>query len=139
LGCEGDKRQLGSVSRRRGPATPGRQTIGHQVGTVADAVRAAARNGEIICFGIPDDMVSPFAMMAFLRKNATLIAGLTWEKRAALAKASDYLTAHPDPVHDYVTDRFGFSEAQTASDIAVRPSKGRLKIVLDLELDEQRS
>jgi threonine dehydrogenase-like Zn-dependent dehydrogenase len=28
------------------------EVIGHQVGTVADAVRAVARNGEISCFGI---------------------------------------------------------------------------------------
>jgi L-iditol 2-dehydrogenase len=112
------------------------EAIGHQVGTVADAVRAVARNGEIVCFGIPDDLFYPFPMMEFVRKNATMLAGVTWEKRAALAQASRYLAAHPDLAGGYVTHRFAFRDAQAAFDLAARPSKGRLKVVLDVELDQ---
>lgn len=113
------------------------EAVGHQVGTVADAVRAIALNGVVLCFGIPDDLIYPFPMMDFMRRNATLMAGVTWEKRAALANASSYLAAHPDLAAGYVTHRFSFRDTQAAFDAASRPTRGRLKVVLDVELDEQ--
>ena len=69
--------------------------------------------------------------MEFFRKNATLIAGVTTDRRAALAAARDYLREHRALLADYVTNVFGVEQAQAAFELAAEPAPGRLKVVLD--------
>jgi L-iditol 2-dehydrogenase len=106
------------------------EAVGHQVGTLTDAVRAVADRGRVLYFGIPDDEFYPFPMVAFLRKNATFSAGYTRDKRSALADAARYLKEHADLPSAYITSIFPMSELQAAFELADRPAKGRLKIVL---------
>ena len=51
------------------------ETVGHQVGTLTDAITAATVGGRIYYFGIPDDDVYPLRMKSLLRKRLTLRAG----------------------------------------------------------------
>jgi len=108
------------------------EAVGHQVGTLADAVDAVAVGGRIFYFGIPDDAVYPFPMHRFLRKDATLWAGYTRDKQVALAAARTHLADHPDLARSYVTDCFPVAQVQAAFDRAVVPALGRLKVVLDM-------
>lgn len=108
------------------------EAVGHQVGTLADAVDAVATGGRILYFGIPDDVVYPFPMHRFLRKGATLWAGYTRDKQMALAEARAHLVDHPGLARSYVTDRFPVAQVQAAFNCAAVPAVGRLKVVVDM-------
>jgi L-iditol 2-dehydrogenase len=106
------------------------EAVGHQVSTMRDAVDAVESGGVIYYFGIPDDAIYPFPMLNFMRKDALLSAGGTPDKRDSLQRAGEYLTAHPELVDSYVTHQFQMTKIQDAFEVASRPSKGRLKVVL---------
>ena len=106
------------------------EAVGHQVTTLGNAVDALADSGQIYYFGIPDDLVYPFPMTTFLRKNARLASGSTRNKRAALADAAHYLRNHPELETAYITHVLDFEDVQRAFELAIRPAKGQLKIVL---------
>jgi L-iditol 2-dehydrogenase len=108
------------------------EAVGHQVSTLNDAVQAVADEGEIFYFGIPDDQVYPFAMYQFLRKNARLIAGTTRRRREALASAEDYLKMYPQLPASYLTNTYPVTEAQTAFEVASRPTAHRLKVTVQM-------
>jgi L-iditol 2-dehydrogenase len=106
------------------------EAVGHQVGTLTDAVYAVADRGRVLYFGVPDDAVYPLPMEQLLRKNATLAAGYTRDKRPALTDAASHLKRHPDLAATYVTHVLPMHDIQTAFELADRPAKGQLKIVL---------
>ena len=107
------------------------EAIGHQAGTLEAAVEAVAPGGVVLAFGVPDETHYSFPFSRFFRKNATLIAGVTTDRRNALAAARDYLREHRDLLAPYVTDVFAVDDAQAAFERAVTPTLGRLKVVLD--------
>ncbi len=109
------------------------EAIGHQVGTFVDAVQAVSPHGLVYYFGIPDDIVYPLPMVAMLRKNLTLGAGTVTQpfRRPALAQAIAHLQAHPGLIDAYITDVFGFADAQNAYMHASTPTTGQHKIVID--------
>jgi L-iditol 2-dehydrogenase len=108
------------------------EAVGHQVGTMRDAVDAVATDGHIYYFGIPSDPVYPFPMTTFLRKNAKLTSGFTSprQRRSVLRKADDYVRMHPGLADAYITNVFNAELTQQAFDLAARPTKGQLKVVL---------
>jgi threonine dehydrogenase-like Zn-dependent dehydrogenase len=108
------------------------EAVGHQVGTLCDAVEAVAFGGQIFYFGIPDDAIYPFPMWSFLRKNLSLASGVTRDPRGALKKASTYLRTRPGLAASYVTNVFPVDDVEEAFQLAAKPAPGRLKVVLDM-------
>jgi L-iditol 2-dehydrogenase len=108
------------------------EAVGHQIATIADAVSAIADGGLIYYFGIPDEMIYPFPLLPFLRKNATLMAGATTDKAGSLRKAAAYLAAHPKLAGAYLTHEYPVRDVQAAYQLASRPSPGQLKVVVDM-------
>jgi L-iditol 2-dehydrogenase len=108
------------------------EAVGHQVGTLKNAVEAVAPNGQVYYFGIPDDEIYPFPMYLFLRKNARLLAGTTPAKRRrpSLVKAAGHLNAHPEIVGNYVTNVLHVDDVNQAFQLAIAPASGQLKIAL---------
>lgn len=113
------------------------EAVGHQVGTLTDAIAAVASSGTIFYFGVTDDDVYPVSLTSMLRKNLTLKSGYVSPpfRRAALATATDYLAAHPGLAEAYVTHVFGHREAEPAFRLAERPAPGQHKIVLSMAVD----
>jgi threonine dehydrogenase-like Zn-dependent dehydrogenase len=107
------------------------EAVGHQAGTLEDAVEAVAHGGTVLAFGVPDDTHYAFPFARFFRKNATLLAGVTQDRANALATARDYLVEHREMLDAYVTNVFPVAEAQAAFELAVKPTAGRLKVVLE--------
>ena len=107
------------------------EAVGHQAGTLDDAVQAVGMNGTVLGFGVPDELYYAFPFARFFRKNATLIGGVTAERRQALAAARDYLVRHAELLDPYITDVFPAREAQAAFELAAHPAAGRLKVVFD--------
>lgn len=110
------------------------EAIGHQVGTLTHAVDAAAVNGRIYCFGIPDDDVYPIPMKTLLRKKLRMQAGwvLVEDRRAALAAADAYLSRAPELAKNFVTDVYGFDEVPQAFLAAAAPKPGQRKIAIEM-------
>jgi L-iditol 2-dehydrogenase len=106
------------------------EAVGHQAATVADAVEAVAHGGTVLAFGVPDETHYAFPFARFFRKDATLLAGITRDRRQSLATARDYLVEHREMLDAYVTDVFPVADAQSAFELAVKPTAGRLKVVL---------
>jgi threonine dehydrogenase-like Zn-dependent dehydrogenase len=108
------------------------EAAGHQPGTFADAVRAAGVEGTVLSFGIHDEPMYPLDMEAFMRKNLTLVGGVTRRRREALGAAEAYLRTHPALYTDLVTHEFDRTGVQDAFDVARRPATDRLKVLLAL-------
>ncbi|WP_433220560.1 zinc-binding dehydrogenase [Dactylosporangium sp. CS-047395] len=107
------------------------ESIGHQVGTLACAIEAAAPGGLVYYFGVPDDMVYPVPMHTLFRKDLTLRAGTTKDRPRVLRAAQDYLREHPAILDAYVTHRVPMSRVQEAYDLAAAPRAGQLKVVVE--------
>ena len=106
------------------------EAVGHQAATLEDAVEAVAHGGTVLAFGVPDETHYAFPFARFFRKDATLLAGITQDRRRSLATARDYLVEHREMLDAYITDVFPVAEAQAAFELAVKPTAGRLKVVL---------
>jgi threonine dehydrogenase-like Zn-dependent dehydrogenase len=109
------------------------EAVGHQVGTLEDAVVAAAPGGTVVAFGNPDETYYPLNFGAMMDNNLTLRAGRTpaSSRRHALELARDYAERNPGFLARYVSDVRRVAEAPEAYLIAARPKQGQLKIVLD--------
>jgi L-iditol 2-dehydrogenase len=111
------------------------EAVGHQVSTLDDAISAVAVAGNVLYFGIPDDEYYPLNMKRLLRKNLGLFAGVTRERRRALARADDYLARHPELNGALVSHRFDIDSVQHAYDTAANTNADRLKVVVSLARD----
>ncbi len=107
------------------------EAVGHQAATLEDAVEALAPGGTVLAFGVPDETHYAFPFARFFRKDGTLLGGVTRDRRNSLAAARDYLIEHEAMLDAYITDVFAAADAQAAFELAVKPTAGRLKVVLE--------
>lgn len=107
------------------------EAVGHQAATLEDAVQAVAHGGTVLAFGVPDQTHYAFPFFRFFRKDATLLAGVTQDRRRSLDVARDYLLEHRELLDAYVTDVFPVADAQAAFELAAKPAAGRVKVVLE--------
>ncbi|MBR7825674.1 zinc-binding dehydrogenase [Actinospica sp. MGRD01-02] len=108
------------------------EAIGHQVETMTAAIQAAAYEGRVFYFGIPNDAVYPIPMTMLLRKNMTLTSGVTAlpARRRVLAAAEEYLVRFPELIDACLASPYKFSDAEAAFEAAVRPRTGQMKVTL---------
>lgn len=113
------------------------EAIGHQTGTLDDAVMAAAPGGTVVYFGNPTDVYYPVRLGTMMDKNLTLQTGRTpiEARRSALRRALHYFVRHPGLFAAYVTDVLPVARAQDAYERASRSTPDRIKVVLDGSLD----
>lgn len=106
------------------------EAIGHNTSTLDHAIEAAAPRARIFYFGIADDVYYPLNMQRLLRKNLTLISGVTLQRREMLERADDYLSAHPDLLPMFVTHTFDSDDVRHAFELASAPTSDTAKITL---------
>jgi L-iditol 2-dehydrogenase len=106
------------------------EAVGHEVGTLNDAIQALAPEGVIVAFGVPDDPYYPVAFVDLFRKNASLVTGVTKDWPRFLGEALSYLERHPALAGSYITHEFSVADVQKAYECAARPVSRRLKVVL---------
>ena len=109
------------------------EVVGHQVGTLQDAISVCAPEGTIVYFGNPDDRFYPIDFGQMMDKNLILQTGRTPQKRRreAMIRAQEYALRYPDLFDSYITHVFGLEAVQEAYEIAAKPSPDRLKVILD--------
>jgi L-iditol 2-dehydrogenase len=108
------------------------EAVGHQPGTLSDAVGAAAVEGTVVSFGIPDTAVYPLDIERLMRRNLTLVAGVTRDRADHLRRGLATLAAHPWLPEAVTTHCFGCADVQLAYETAGRWSDERLKVILQL-------
>lgn len=106
------------------------EAVGHQVSTLQHAIVGCAVGGRILYFGIPDDAVYPLDMERLMRKDLTLIGGVTRQRRQMLSVANDHLLADPSLAGDIAPAVYPFDRVQDAFDVAGMPAADRLKVVV---------
>lgn len=106
------------------------EAIGHNVSSLDDAIRAVRPCGRVYYFGVPDVPSYPFNVDRMLRKNLTLISGVTRDRRRMLAAAGAYLDAHPELPSEFVTDVFDARDAQNAFTLVANPAAGTGKVTI---------
>jgi L-iditol 2-dehydrogenase len=109
------------------------EAVGHQTATFADAVRATAVDGTVLCFGINDEPTYPLDMESLIRKHLTVLGGVTRHRQAALRAADAHLIAHPWLYDVLVTHEFGRDEAATAYESAAGPRTDRMKVLISFD------
>lgn len=107
------------------------EAVGHQVGTLNDAVNAVRLGGTIFYFGIPDDRVYPFPMAVFLRRAARLVSGAVLDHSGSLEVAIEYARAHPGLLAANISHRFPIEQANDAFEVGISLHRDRRKVVLD--------
>lgn len=108
------------------------EAVGHQQGTLADAVHAAAPHGHVFAFGVPDDQVYEFPFGTLFRKHLTLHAGTTVNWSRALGGAAEHLLKYRSDFTGYVTHVLPVTEAQHAFDLCTTATPDRIKVVIAL-------
>jgi L-iditol 2-dehydrogenase len=108
------------------------EAVGHQTSTLQHAIDGVAPGGRILYFGIPDDDFYPLDMERLMRKNLTLIGGVTRRRREMLAEADAYLKRNPGLYGDLVTDVRPADRVQEAFDRAVTPAGDRRKVIVTM-------
>jgi len=107
------------------------EAVGHQAGTLNDAIEAVKVGGHIIAFGVPDEPYYPIAFGEQFRKNVSITTGTTQDWHAPLNSAWRFLEDNRRVAAELVTHRFSVTEAQLAFECATAPVKGRLKVVIE--------
>lgn len=111
------------------------EAVGHQVGTLHDALLAVRPSGSVFYFGVPDSPIYPLDMERLVRKHLTLQAGGTLERPRMLDEAGAYLVEHPELLEEVITHTYDVSQAQSAYDCALKPARGRLKVCIDMSIE----
>lgn len=106
--------------------------IGHDPALLAAAVHAVRPRGRIYAFGVPDEETYPLPVAAFLRKNLTLLSGITLDRSRMLGLAEDHLRRHPQLADVAITDVVPLEDAQLAFERALTPRAGQLKVLLSM-------
>ena len=103
------------------------EAVGHQVGTLGDAIDAAGFGGTVFYFGIPDDFVYPISIHNLLRKNLSLKAGYVVPdlRGDTLVAAKAYLLAHPGLADALVSNTFAFDDCVDVYRAATVPAIGQ--------------
>ena len=69
-------------------------------------------------------------MRTVLRNNLTLKSGVTLDRRRVLGRADEFARQHPELLERYITHALNVHDAQSAFDLACRPTPERIKIAL---------
>ena len=109
------------------------EAVGHQAATLDHAIHGVAPGGQVFVFGVNDDPYYPLNMQHLLRKNLTLLAGITTDHARYLDQALDHLRRHPTLAATLVTHTFPMDRLDeayaTAADLA--PERGKVVITMD--------
>lgn len=109
------------------------EAVGHQAATLDHAIHGVAPGGQVFVFGVNDDPYYPLNMQHLLRKNLTLLAGITTDHARYLDEALDHLRRHPTLAATLVTHTFPMDRLDdayaTAADL--QPSRGKVVITMD--------
>jgi threonine dehydrogenase-like Zn-dependent dehydrogenase len=110
------------------------EAVGHQPGTLNDAIAAAAPDGHVVGFGVPDDASYPVDYLDLFRKRLTLTAGTTHPWPPHLEAARAHLAARPELARQLITHVLPGTDADRGYQLAAHPAPAVRKVLIDLAI-----
>jgi threonine dehydrogenase-like Zn-dependent dehydrogenase len=107
------------------------EAVGHQPGTLNDAIALARSGGRLLALGVPDQPVYALDYERLFRKNLHLIASVAPQWETYLARAADLLCRFQTELKPLITHRFGMGAATAAYALAEQKEEGVLKVLLE--------
>ncbi len=107
------------------------EAVGHQTETLNDCLDLVKKQGTVLCFGVPDQLVYPIEYEVFFRKNATLLAVVTPDWSDYLARACELYQKYHTDLAWLVTHRIPIQEATRAFSLYEQHGDHILKVILD--------
>ena len=107
------------------------EAVGHQTETINDCFELVRKYGTVVAFGVPDRPIYPLEYEVFFRKNALLMATVTPDWSAYLAKAHEVFLANREVLSRLITHRMPIRDAGKAFDLYERRDDGIIKAALD--------
>jgi threonine dehydrogenase-like Zn-dependent dehydrogenase len=112
------------------------EAVGHQSETLNDCIDLVRKQGTVLSFGVPDQLVYPIEYETFFRKNATLVAVVTPDWSDYLSRSCDLFLACHEELAWLVTHRLPIMDAQKAFTLYERHEENILKVILDASVWE---
>jgi len=108
------------------------EAVGHQTGTLNDAIAIAAPDGHVVGFGVPDDSHYGIDYLTLFRKRLTLTAGTTHPWQPHLTEARAHLLTHPEIARKLITHVLPACAASHGYELAAKPEPSVQKVVINL-------
>jgi len=112
------------------------EAVGHQTETLNDCIDLVRKQGTILAFGVPDQLVYPIEYETFFRKNALLLAVVTPDWSDYLTHACDLYQQYRHELAWLVTHRLPIKEATQAFTLYEHHESDILKVILDASVWE---
>lgn len=109
------------------------EAVGHQPETVELAIELAAREGDVLLFGVPTEERYPFPMMRFFRKNLNLLGTVDPDLGRYFPLAIDMVNRGAVDVTPLATHRFSVSELTEAFTLVEKKADGVLKALVTFD------
>lgn len=107
------------------------EAVGHQQGTICDAINSVDEHGYVFGFGEPDDADYTLPYKEIYLKDVTLASGRTIEEwPEMLTAASEYLLRNRADFAAYISHVVPVGDAQRAYSLYAEPQVGRVKVVM---------
>ncbi len=90
------------------------EAVGHQTETINDCFALVKKQGTVLSFGVPDQLVYPIEYETFFRKNTHLVAVVTPDWSDYLTRARDLFITDRKELAWMVTHRLPIKEATKA-------------------------
>lgn len=103
------------------------EAVGHQTGTVEQAIDLAAEGGTILLFGVPTKERYPFLMDAFFRKNLDLRASVRPDLTQYAPLAIEMIRRGTVDPSGWITHRFSVDQIAEAFTLVEQKADGVLK------------
>ena len=110
------------------------EAVGHQNGTMHDALRYVRDEGLILGFGAPDTLwFDKFPYYEFFRRNLRLVTSVISEPLVDYALARDLIVQGRVDVSPLITHRFSFDQGQEAYETFADRRDGVIKALIRFE------
>lgn len=107
------------------------EAVGHQTDTINDCFALVKKQGTVLSFGVPDQLVYPIEYETFFRKNTHLVAVVTPDWSDFLARARDLFITDRKELAWMVTHRLPIKKTTKAFTMYEGHEENILKVILD--------
>ena len=109
------------------------EMVGHQTETISQCLDLVKRDGTILCFGVPDDLIYNFHYSDFFRKNVRLIGSVGPDVPNDFPLAMDMITQGRIDVSPIITHHLPFTEIQRGFEFSLHKKDRAIKIILEYD------
>lgn len=107
------------------------EMVGHNTETITTCMEIVKRQGQVLCFGIPDDDIYPFSYRTIIRKNLSVIGSVGPEAQREFPLAMDWISQGRIDVSPMITHHIPFTDVQDGFDMFINQRDKVIKVVME--------